>query len=318
MKKVLMTIVCVIVAIVAFAQTQSSSEETTSAPAVISVEVQDNENLLVTVDSVTATVPVTTADPVNYDIPTLVRVPDGGSEFILYKGAAYGVSESIPNGFFESFNHTREDNIEKARLREVSKVRALAVAFVVPCFTIVVALICFLVFWFKRSNSKNAIIAKAIEAGYDLPDAFYTGQSSQSSVYLDSNVGNNSNTDSGQTSRSPFTPVSVGSRDPKMFTSSVTLIAVGLSLLLFFGATANMGVGFLCGGIPLFLGIGRLIAYLYIPGARASRSRNGRPMPPPPHYGAPQHPNYSPRNFDNACPPPTPGYEMKDNQQPLG
>ncbi len=324
MKKVLLTIVCVILAIVAFAQDQNSGGNVNVTSPAVSVESLDGENLHVTVDSVAATLQVVNADPVDFDTPIFVSVPDDGAEFILYKGAAYSISENVPNGFFDLFNQTQENNFDKDKVRQITKVIALAVAFIVPCFTIVIVLICLLVFWLKRSKSKNAIIAKAIEAGYDLPDAFYTGQSSQSSVFMDSNanMGNNSmDVDNGQSSRAPFTPIPVGARDPKMFTSSVSLVAVGLSLLLFFCSNGHEGVGFLCGGIPLFLGIGRLIAYLYIPGARDNRSRKGQPMPPRPPYGNAQPQNFSPRHFDNVCPPPTPGNNgsapMNDNNHPV-
>ena len=74
MKKVLLTIVCVIIAVVAFAQNQSSGEEATPTAATLSVEVQDEGNLVVTVDSVAATIPVAKNNPLDYDTPTLVTI----------------------------------------------------------------------------------------------------------------------------------------------------------------------------------------------------------------------------------------------------
>ena len=254
------------------------------------------------------------ATPVDYNTPIYVSLPDGGSEYILYQGGAYSVSKSIPSGFTDSFNQFPEPDYEREKVQAVTKTIALAVAFVVPCMTIVVALICLLVFWLKRAKSKNFIIAKAIEHGYDLPDAFYTGQPSSSSMGYDSYPGNNQDQNIGQQSaRTPFTLVPAGARDPKMFTSSVTLIAVGLALLLFFSSNGYEAAGFLCGGIPLFLGIGRMIAYLYIPGARDSRSRKGQPIPPHQYYSAPQSSNTRSQQFGNACPPPPPAAENPVN-----
>ena len=59
-------------------------------------------------------------------------------------------------------------------------------------------------------------------------------------------------------------------RDPKNFSSAITLLAVGFALILFFGAKDMWSVAFLAGGIPFFLGVGKLIGYFYVPGFAAA------------------------------------------------
>lgn len=101
----------------------------------------------------------------------------------------------------------------------------------------------------------------------------------------------------------------------------MTTIAVGLALLLFFVINVNWGIGFLIGGIPLFIGVGKLLSYLYVP----TVTRNPGPMDPRylgnGHYG-PQQPPYQrdsrsyygpqqPSERGDDCPPPFPGENIR-------
>ncbi len=52
----------------------------------------------------------------------------------------------------------------------------MAICFGVPCFTLIVVLVLLLMFFMKRTQAKNEIIGKAIDANYQLPDSFFNSQ----------------------------------------------------------------------------------------------------------------------------------------------
>lgn len=155
-----------------------------------------------------------------------------------------GDSEFLSEVESDLFNGMEESGVRQEMMRKnMGYVVALvAIVLGVPCVAIVAALIVILTYALKRNKRRNEIIAKAIEYNYQLPDAFYTGQRVSSS--------------------SPDAPM----RDARKFYSSITFIAIGFSLIIF-AITAGEPFFLLCGGIPLLIGIGRLIGYFYIPAA---------------------------------------------------
>lgn len=298
MKKIICTLACFLLVLAVLAQKATVSSGS------------DGQMLTVVTDSVTEQIEVAPREHVIKDKPQMVSVEDGDS-YVVYKGRAYEIAD-IAEMAFEP-RHSRSEDAAVARYRAMTDVMAMGIGFIVPCITIIVALIVFLVFWIKRNNARNAVIYKAIECDYQLPDAFYTGQSA--SQFDDASRGSLDGGDEqlGAGACTRFTPVPESIRDPKMFSSAMTLIAVGLAVVIFLWVNANAGVAFLCGGIPLFIGIGRMISYYYVPGMRRMRKpQQGYGQPQPRYndgasfYQKSQQSNYTPRNYDGPCPPPPP------------
>ena len=184
---------------------------------------------------------------------------------------------------------------------DYNTVPVIAICFIVPCVTILLGLLIVLIFFMRKAQARNAIIEKAIDANYVLPDAFYNPSGStvndgvQSS--FESEKGNEGSPNSTQQTNR-FSPQPRSARDPKSFSSAVTLLAVGFALMLFFIANGKWGTAFLTGGIPFFLGIGKLIGYLYIPGFKDNPNKktamNNGKYPTPPY----------PTNYPGSYPPP--------------
>lgn len=222
-------------------------------------------------------------------LPARLVSADDGETYILSEGKAYPLQELI-NGFSNGYrlNESTED-IADQKLREIGTwgvLGILAICFGFPALVIIVAIILIIGFFRNRNRERNAIIAQAIDRDYQLPDSFYSNQQHEQE---DSNDG---------AARRP-------ARNPQKFNSAVTLIAVGLAVGVFFWAV-DAPVGFVAGGIPLLLGIGRLIGYFCVPGYGApahgahrgyGRGQNGPACPPPPpgerFYYDPRDPRYN-------------------------
>lgn len=228
------------------------------------------------------------------DLPARIVNTDEGDTYILSEGKAYPLQELL-SGFEDGFNESETPgDIADQKLKEIGTLGILgilAICFGFPALVIIVAIILIIGFFKNRNRERNAIIAQAIDHDYQLPDSFYTNQPQH------------------EQEGESETLASKPARDPRKFNSAITLIAVGLAVGIFFWAV-DAPVGFVAGGIPLLLGIGRLIGYFYVPG-----------------FGAPtqnQHRNYYRNNqndFNNdqngrSCPPPPPGghfyYDPRD------
>ncbi len=248
-----------------------------------------------------------------------VMTDNEGKPYVIYKGTAYQVADAG-----ESLSEMSQ-NISNIRAAMVPHQRSddatwkqMLVVFGIPCLTITVALVLLLVFLIKKNRTRTEIITRAIENHYELPESFYTGQPSANCLYGPATgQGSEASDHQGTT----LQPVSASMRDPRKFSSAMTTIAVGLALLLFFVINVNSGMGFLIGGIPLFIGVGKLLSYLYVP----TVTRNPGPMDPRypgnGHYG-PQQPPYQrdsrsycgpqqPRERGDDCPPPFPGENIR-------
>ena len=222
-----------------------------------------------------------------------------GDEYVLTDGKAYKIDDLA--------NYDKGDT--KARL--IQKVVMLAICFIVPCVTILAILIILMLFFLKKNRSRDGIIQKAIDSGYQLPDSFYTGQRT---VFVDQSYPTDNSAVDNDSAKGPFgfkmTDPSI--RDPKKFSSGVTLAAVGLAILLFFVCQREWGIGLLAGGIPLFIGLGRLIGYFYIPGYTSAGLKKDD------YYRQHVYNHYSRKNNHiepqtPSCPPPCPG-ERNENR----
>ncbi|MCM1070637.1 MAG: DUF6249 domain-containing protein [[Clostridium] fimetarium] len=212
---------------------------------------------------------------------------EDGDSYLLFNGQAYAFSD-VANQLEYAPEDYAEDAVDQ-KLKEIDTwgvLGILAICFGFPALVVVVALILIIGFFTKRNRERNALISQAIDNGYQLPDAFYSNQQHEASD------------GSTQTPR----------RDPRKFSSAMTLIAVGLCLSVFF-LVIDAPVGFIAGGIPLLLGAGKLIGYFCLPeyGASADNARGGNhsandgregsPCPPPPpaetFYYDPRDPRYN-------------------------
>lgn len=201
-------------------------------------------------------------------------------------------------------------------------VALLAVVIGIPAIAMIIALVLLFNFLRKRNYERNEIIAKAIDHNYELPEAFYTKQPSYEAGAAPTSPGEEGKVAYEGTS-SPIPPSY--RRNPRVFSLAITLIGIGLSVAIFFCVVEAPGAGVLLGGIPFFIGLGKLIGYYKIPGFdMPDNTYRGPQRPPynppyPPYQGA--RPSQQPFNQggvppraanhpgDNqGCPPPPPGY----------
>lgn len=174
----------------------------------------------------------------------VISVEDG-KWVVEYDGEDYVISDLVEDaGFARKFRDLENLDEETLLLKDNmgAATAIIAIIFAVPCLTIIVGLIVILTFALRRNRGRNELINNAIEHDYQLPDSFYLGQKSINGA--------------------PGTPL----RDSKKFYSATTLIAIGLSLVIFaFYADANFFI--LAGGIPFLIGVGQLIGYYCVPTA---------------------------------------------------
>lgn len=231
----------------------------------------------------------------------MVTVDD---ETYILKGARAFRLDDFDDILDSAINRHTEffDNSENEML-----VPVVAICFGIPCFTLIVALVLLLIFFLKKTQARNEIIGKAIDANYPLPEAFFTNPSASQAFY---NQEGDYISDQGQ--KPSMQHQAKLRRDPKNFSSAISLLAIGLALILFFTMIDRWPIAFLAGGIPFFLGIGKLIGYYYVPGFSADNNRkrgNGYEAPQPPYGNYPNRPyqNTPPANqYPGAYPPPFP------------
>lgn len=249
-------------------------------PKVTAVSITDS----VTGDTST-TMTITTAPSPASESARIVIVDD--NEYIIENGHAYLIDDLMEDLRDEVFSNAAMHHEDRL------SVPIVAICFIFPCLTIVVALIVLLIFLLKKNSTRAKIITAAIENDYQLPDSFYVGSSASptqtpySATDNATSCGNGgfSEGERGQTVLGAPT-VPANNRDPRSFTSGVTLLGVGLAILLAFCAHDNYGLGWICGGVPMFLGAGRLLGYFYIPGFSARKNR----YQPQNNYSQPWYP----------------------------
>ena len=304
-KKIFLTIAMFLVMLIVFAQTGTGQQPALPGANNIPDAATDTLNIITeaneTIQALTGLMP-------NIDRPDAEIVTVDDNEYILRKGYAYRMENF--DDIIDSVNEARHEFFDDSEQKMMIPI--MAICFGVPCFTLIVVLVLLLMFFMKRTQAKNEIIGKAIDANYQLPDSFFNSQTgSQAFDY--------SYPADGHTPASPSQKDgSRVRRDPKNFSSAITLLAVGFALILFFGAKDMWSVAFLAGGIPFFLGVGKLIGYFYVPGFAAAdkKTQSNYPLQQPPYGGYPDQPyrNTPPAGqYSGSYPPPfTP--ERRDNQ----
>ncbi len=282
-RKALTAILCILVALVAFAQTPKHAIADTMATQIIVTD--SSAAPAVTVGAFTA---------------------DDGSSYVIYNGKAYSVAEAIDavENLSEDVDdleyalNSRSDNSGYDEVWEV------LVVFGFPCMTIIVALVCLLLFFHQKNSARTHIIENAIEHDYQLPDAFYTGVSSAPPV--DAGVYDKPGAEGLQTEGHEkfMSLVPQRLRDPKDFNSAVTTIAISLPLLLCVWNGISIPLALLIGGIPLCIGIGRLVSYFFVPATNRNRPIN------------PMSAQYQPRPGQYSQQQPPYGYTGQQQNQP--
>ena len=243
----------------------------------------------------------------------------GEEEVLLHDGKIYKLEELIEaDSQLETLQDNNRDLLQdKYSNHDFRKLIALAICFIVPCVTLLIALTIFMIFFIKKNRERNRIIEKAIDANYQLPDSFFTAQRRPAGdpfVMPNESFDPAMSQERTQQNSSGWLKLSLtdpSTRDPKKSSSGVTLVAIGAALLLFFLIYTDFSVAVLAGGISLFLGIGRLIGYFYVPGYTSNNNRSSQMYPPRPPYNQ-QHMNFNEgfRQQSSQCPPP-----INDNMQ---
>ena len=215
--------------------TASAAARTTTTVMVDSVAVKSASDT----DSVSQTVEM--AEGESTVAPTVSK--ENGKWILTYDGSEYQITTLI-NSACDDYAGTQSDEgfspvfVPQSEPHSMVPV-IVALVFGIPCIGVIAALIVISVVTLRKARNRQEIINKAIEFNYQLPDEFYN----------------------------PHKPADFkqGSpRDPRKFTGGVTLGAVGLALVIL--AIVNDNSFFLiCGLIPLFLGIGKLIGYFLLP-----------------------------------------------------
>ena len=149
----------------------------------------------VVADTTAALLPVA-GQPFEND-PRVVEIDD--ESYILSNGGAYrltDVSDALAfNPIYDpdDFNEFYESGSRKQMLP------VIAICFIVPCLTLIIGLVLLLAFFMKKTVARNSIIEKAIDAGYQLPDSFY----STTSAYTHVAGSTNADTIDGQSAPAP-------------------------------------------------------------------------------------------------------------------
>lgn len=224
--------------------------------AFLAVAAASAQNVTVTADSaklqmtVSADSALTTATALADEVPleseepaeTPMVIREEGRWKVSYDGETYSLAELVKDSkFADKMNALDELDSESLILKDNMGMAAVIVAIIfgLPCITIIVGLIVILLYALKRNRGRNALINNAIEHDYQLPDAFYLNQKA--------GVGANM-------------PV----RDSRKFYSATTLMAIGLSLIIF-AIYADAKFFVVLGGIPFLIGIGQMIGYYCVP-----------------------------------------------------
>ncbi len=268
-------------------------------------------NSAIVVEAVDSVVSVATAESEylvdGQPLQTPVVSVKNGKWSLDYDGSDYIISDLVEDSrFTDRFRDLEDFDADTMILKDNMGMATaiVAIIFGVPCLTIIVGLIVILAFALKRNRGRNELINNAIDRNYQLPDAFYLGQKNQAT---------------------PSGPV----RDSRKFYSATTLIATGLSLVLF-AIYADASFFVLAGGIPLLIGVGQLIGYFCVPTSPRNdqhppyggnqpyygHCQSQRPWQPAPgkYHGAPQQ---QPCNPSAGQPAATPPYsQMPDAPSP--
>lgn len=244
----------------------------------------NNSSINITVDSVAgsqmakATVVVNgdTAIIANIDKDDIVR----GLNDTLYASSSYSYAYDEEgddgNGFDADYRYMIQND-----KREAVKVIVLTAIVFGAIFLTVMA--CLVIYYLNRRR-RMKVIEKAIENNYQLPDSFYTGNSS---TWRNSAK----NATNAETQRQPAMTMAqqiFNYNNDRETRNGITLAIVGLGMILVF---AFMGLEFLAAlsVIPFLIGVSRSLPFFLA-------HRGGMPVPPP----QPQQPTTTPPQQPNA------------------
>ena len=150
-----------ILAFIAIAAMISASAQT-SSPKATNANAPDSASL-------------TVATPT--DTVSIVATSDSAAIINFHSDEAIENAETEFDEIDESY-YSREDTLDALLEENIAKnvVALIIVIFLIPCLTIGFIVWIIMRFFIKRNRERNSIIEQAINAGYQLPETFYTGQ----------------------------------------------------------------------------------------------------------------------------------------------
>ena len=243
---------------VALPKTPAQPTDTAAQPTKVAIATDSVTKIALNEDGITIEAPVS-ANPDQSQI-----FIDDGEAMVRLNGETVSLSSLVPapeiNGPFE-------------KMPSEAIVSIVALALMIPGAVIVIAVVVLLNFLKRRNRERNEVVMRAIDAGYQLPDAFYTKQPTM--------------VNSGQ----PSDRTSSLRANPSVFSTGITLLVIGACVMIFFFITGHPAVAFLIGGTPFFIGVAKLIGFYTIPGYGINRNRMvNNNYAPRQNYGYPQEP----------------------------
>ena len=239
------------------------------------------------------------------DTVSIVATSDSAAIINFHSEEAIENAETEFDEIDESY-YSREDTLDALLEENIAKnvVALIIVIFLIPCLTIGFIVWIIMRFFIKRNRERNSIIEQAINAGYQLPETFYTGQPNNYNI-INGEMAPNTPDAAPQQIRQDIKAMQIQpatNRDPGKFSSAATLIAIGAALTLYTVFMHGPDIWLLGGLVMLLLGIGKMIGYFYVPSAPVKPKQNNRqyptppvpPQPMPPYQGMPHNPNRPP------------------------
>lgn len=239
------------------------------------------------------------------DTVSIVATSDSAAIINFHSDEAIENAETEFDEIDESY-YNREDTLDALLEENIAKnvVALIIVIFLIPCLTIGFIVWIIMRFFIKRNRERNSIIEQAINAGYQLPETFYTGQPNNYNI-INGEMAPNTPDAAPQQIRQDIKAMQIQpatNRDPGKFSSAATLIAIGAALTLYTVFMHGPDIWLLGGLVMLLLGIGKMIGYFYVPATNVKPKQNNRqyptppvpPQPMPPYQGMPHNPNRPP------------------------
>lgn len=239
------------------------------------------------------------------DTVSIVATSDSAAIINFHSDEAIENAETEFDEIDESY-YSREDTLDALLEENIAKnvVALIIVIFLIPCLTIGFIVWIIMRFFIKRNRERNSIIEQAINAGYQLPETFYTGQPNNYNI-INGEIAPNTPDGAPQQIRQDIKAMQIQpatNRDPGKFSSAATLIAIGAALSLYTIVKVGPDIWLLGGLVMLLLGIGKMIGYFYVPATNVKPKQNNRqyptppvpPQPMPPYQGMPHNPNRPP------------------------
>ena len=277
-----------ILAFIAIAAMISASAQT-SSPKATNANAPDSASLTVATPTDTVSIVATSDSAAIINFHSDEAVENAETEF-----------DEIDESYYRM--HTPDALLEENIANNV--VVLIIVIFLIPCLTIGFIVWIIMRFFIKRNRERNSIIEQAINAGYQLPETFYTGQPNNYNI-INGEMAPNAPDAAPQQIRQDIKAMQIQpatNRDSGKFSSAVTLIAIGAALSLYTVVKVGPDIWLLGGLVMFLLGIGKMIGYFYVPATTIKPKQNNRqyptppvpPQPMPPYQGMPHNPNRPP------------------------